>query len=270
MKVFISVIFIVVGVLTYAFRNIPNPYIGVRFGYTYLSKEAWKKANTFAAFYCMVFGGLLAFLDFAFQLSDEIFVIVLLAGIAPMVVITYKIAKETYEKEDMRSPMYEAKLKPVERHKGVKGYLAIQILMVAAYLMIATAIWNKLPHTIAIHFNIYGKPDSFADKVSGIVLAVAGMGIIPLITGLIVKEPMLIRFPVYGSGQKALLTFLTLLQAFILAVMVAVLLFNARIIDLGAWLSWFVIGFVAFLSGWIYWMWKHYKSKPIEEDEEIN
>ncbi|RLI74925.1 hypothetical protein DRP05_15555 [Archaeoglobales archaeon] len=90
-----------------------------------------------------------------------------------------------------------------------------------------------------------------------IILPVVGMCIIPFITALISKEPMLIRFPVYGKGQRLLLTFLTLLQAFIFTIVVAVLLYNVKVINFGTF-PLLVFGFVVFLFGWVYWMWKRY------------
>jgi uncharacterized membrane protein len=56
LEIILPIVMICVGALTYAFRNTPNPYIGVRMGYTYLSKEAWRKANTFAGVYCILMG----------------------------------------------------------------------------------------------------------------------------------------------------------------------------------------------------------------------
>ncbi len=261
MHLFVELMFVVVGVLTYVFRNTPNPYIGIRLGYTYLSKEAWKRANTFAALYCISLGMLLLFLDLTLQLSNNAFVLLILVGLVPMIVITYRIAKETYEKEDIKVPMDEEP-KPLEM-VGIMANLLVQLVMVMLYFLIVAILWDRLPNTVATHFNIYGNPDSFMDKFSGTILAPAvGMGIVPIVTALIAKEPMLIRFPIYGKGQKLLLALLTLLQAFIFVVMIAVLLYNANMVSFGVWFSLLVAGFVVFLLGWIYWMWKHY-SVPI-------
>lgn len=258
MHLFIGVLFVVVGILTYMFRNTPNPYIGVRLGYTYFSKEAWNRANTFAALYCVLLGVVLLFLAFM-QLPDNVFILLMLVGIAPMVIVTYRIAKETYEREDLKMPINgEPKLVRL----NVKGYLFIQLVMIVIYLLIVEVLWNELPGVVATHFDVYGNPDSFMNKFSGAIIApVAGLAIVPIITALISKEPMLIRFPVYGKGQRLLLTFLTLLQAFIFTIMVAVLLYNVKVISFGTF-PLLVFGFVVFLFGWVYWMWKRY-SIPI-------
>lgn len=256
---FIGILFIVVGIATFILRNTPNPYIGVRLGYTYLSKEAWKKSNTFAAIYCILFGILLTFIDYMVKISDSVFVAIMLIGIAPMVLITYKIAKETYEREDLKEPV-DGEIKPIEV-VNIKNYLLVQLTMIGIYILFASLLWDKLPDTIAIHFDVYGNPDRFADKFSGVIfIPILGMIVIPIITALIHKEPMLVRFPVYGKGQKLLMLFLTVLQAFIFAVMLLVLLYNAEMINFGEWFTMFVFGFVAFLIAWIYWIWKHYKT----------
>ncbi len=166
---FVDMLFVVVGVLTYIFRNTPNPYIGVRLGYTYLSKEAWRRANTFAALYCILLGMLLLFLDLTIKLPNNVFVLLMLVGIAPMVVITYRIAKETYEREDMKKPMDEEP-KPL-RKVDVKSHLILQLVTIAAYLLVVAMVWGKLPNTVATHFNIYGIPDSFMDRLSGAIFA---------------------------------------------------------------------------------------------------
>ena len=104
-ELIISVVMILIGVIVYAFRNTPNPYIGVRMGYTYLSKEAWRKANTFAGIYCIIAGSILLAVTLIFNPSREIFLALLLISATILAVRSYGIAKETYEKEDMRTPL---------------------------------------------------------------------------------------------------------------------------------------------------------------------
>ncbi|RLI75962.1 hypothetical protein DRP05_13760 [Archaeoglobales archaeon] len=161
LAMFVGILFVIIGVLTYIFRNTPNPYIGVRLGYTYLSKEAWKKANTFTAFYCILFGILLMFTSFTIQLPDNTFILLMLVGVLPMVVITYRIAKESYEREDMRMPMDEAK--PLEK-ADVKNHFIMQIALIVVYLLIVLVCWDKLPNIVATHFDIHGNANGFMDR----------------------------------------------------------------------------------------------------------
>ena len=244
---------ICVGVLTYAFRNTPNPYIGVRMGYTYLSKEAWRKANTFAGIYCILMGFCLLAISVILKPSKPAFLAVLLILLAILVVQSYRIAKETYEREDLRTPANTTR--PLEMI-GVKPYLIAQLIPIAFYLILASMFWDKLPDTVAIHFDASGRPNNYADKITGtLLIPLVAMAVIPLLTVLVSREPMLIRFPVYGKGQKALFTLLAGVQLFIVAVMMLALLYNVGMV-FGELVVWFTIGFIVLLLIWIGWMWR--------------
>ena len=228
LEVILSIVMICVGVLTYAFRNTPNPYIGVRMGYTYLSKEAWKKANTFAGIYCILMGFCLLAISVILKPSKPAFLAVLLILLAILVVQSYRIAKETYEREDLRTPANTTR--PLEMI-GVEPYLIARLIPIALYLILALAFWDKLPDTVAIHFDASGRPDNYADKITGtLLIPLVVMAVIPLLTVLVSREPMLIRFPVYGKGQKALFTLLAGVQFFIVAVMMLALLYNVGMV----------------------------------------
>ena len=254
-QISIGVLFVVIGFLTYLFRNSPNPYIGVRLGYTYLSNKAWKKANTFAAFYCILFGLLLTLFALTLHPPNSVFVLTLIVGIVPLTIVSYRIAKKAYEMDDTRTPAIKIKSKV-----DTKKYLTVQLVLIAAYLTITILCWNRIPSVVAIHFNIYGIPDNFADKITGtIIMPIAVMCIIPIITFFVSKEPMILRFPIDEKGQRQMLTFLTFIQAFIFSVLTTVLLYNAKIVSIGTWFIFIVLGFVVFMIVWIYFVWRHYR-----------
>ena len=245
-----------IGVLVYAFRNTPNPYIGVRFGYTYLSKEAWRKANTFAGIYCMITGAILLTVTLIFNPSKIVFIALLLISVAVLAIQSYRIAKETYEKEDLKTPLKEAK--PVEMVK-FKPYLIVQLIPILLYFFSTLMFWNRLPDAVAIHFDASGNPDNYAEKVTGaVIIPLIVMAIIPVLTILTSKEPMLIRFPVYGRGQRAIFTLLTGLQIFIAIVLTLALLYNVGIVA-GKWIVRLAMGFIAFLLVWTGWVWRVYR-----------
>ncbi len=256
LEVVLSIVMICVGVLTYAFRNTPNPYIGVRMGYTYLSKEAWRKANTFAGIYCILTGFCLLAISVILKPSIPAFLAVLLILVAILAVQSYRTAKETYEREDLRTPANTTRpLKMI----GVKPYLLVQLIPIAFYFILASMFWDRLPDTVAIHFDASGRPDNYADKITGtLVIPLIAMAVIPLLTVLASREPMLIRFPVYGKGQKVLFTLLAGVQIFIVAVMMLALLYNVGMV-FGELVVWFTIGFSVLLLIWIGWMWRVYR-----------
>ena len=255
-ELIISVVMILIGVIVYAFRNTPNPYIGVRMGYTYLSKEAWRKANTFAGIYCIIAGSILLAVTLIFNPCRVVFLALLLISATILAVQSYRIAKETYEKEDMRTPL-KKEAKPIERII-IKPYLIVQIIPIVFYLTLILLLWGNIPDTVAIHFDASGKPDNYADKFTGaILIPLFTMAIIPALTLLTLREPMLLRFPVYGTRQNVLFTLLTGVQIFIVIVETLTLLYNIGSVP-GEWIVWFAIGFVAFLLVWIGWIWHTY------------
>ncbi len=252
-EVILSIVMIFVGALTYALRNTPNPYIGVRMGYTYLSKEAWKKANTFAGIYCILMGFGLLTISIIFQPSKLIFLAILLTSVAILAIQSYRIAKETYEREDLKIPANTTR--PLEMI-DIKPYLLVQLIPVAFYLILALALWDKLPDTVAIHFDASGRPDNYADKITGaLIIPLVTMAIIPILTVLSSREPMLIRFPFYG-GQKVLFKLLVGVQFFIVAVMMLVLFYNIGLI-FGEVIVWFAMGFIVLLLILIAWLWRY-------------
>lgn len=246
----VSVVLIVVGVLTYAFRNRPNPYIGVRFGYTYLSKEAWRKANTFAGVYTTVLGLLLMILSLTLKIPKLVFLAIILIASAVLIVLTYKIAKETYEMEDMKTPAYVTKPLKTEYPKS---YLTIQIAPIVAYMILTAFLWDKIPSEVAIHFDIFGRPDSYADKFIGaVVIPTVAMCVIPLLTILSYKEPMITRLPAFESRS---FVFLTVVQYFVAAMIFLALLYNAGFVS-GEIIVAFGCTFVVVLVGLVWFMWR--------------
>lgn len=260
MEIILSVVMICLGVLTYVFRNRPNPYIGVRMGYTYLSKDAWKRANTFAGVYCILMGFALLAISVILKPSEIIFLAILLILVAVLTVLSYRIAKETYEREDLKTPTNATRPLKIVR---IRTYLIVQLIPIVLYFILVSTLWNTIPDTVAIHFDVSGKPDSYADKITGsLIIPLATMAIMPLLTVLASREPMLIRFPVYGKGQRALLTFLTGIQLFIVAIMTLVLLYSINMV-FGKMIVWFAISFIVLLLIWIGWIWRIYNNKNI-------
>ncbi len=252
----LSAVMFGIGAVVYLLRDTPNPYVGVRFGYTYLSKEAWKRANTFAGIYSMMAGLILLMITVIFNPSRMVFIALLLLSVAILVFQSYRIARETYEREDLKTPVKA--IKPVKM-VGIRPYLVVQLIPVVLYFFVMLMFWDRLPDTVAIHFSVRGTPDSYADRFSGaVIIPVVVMSVVPALTLLTSREPMLIRFPVYGQGQKAIFTLLTGLQIFTSALVTSALLYNAGIVS-GGLTVWLAVGVTVFLLAWIGWMWRIYR-----------
>lgn len=260
---YISGLLVAIGVLTYLFRNTPNPYIGVRLGYTYLSKEAWREANTFAGVYSIVIGVIIGAITYLLNPPREILLLLFLIAIGILAVTTYLKAKEAYERAEFRVPLEESP-KPLTT-ANVKPYLMVQLIAVGIYFLIVALLWNKLPEEIAVYYSSNGIPDNFAPKVMGaFVYPLAGFIIMPLFTILISKVPMLMRFPVFGKEQVLTLAFLTIMHLSIVVIVSMSLLYNVGMVSEG-WIRGAAMGIVVVTIVWAYWMWKHYKSTPLEE-----
>ncbi len=135
-ELFLSLLMIFLGLATLAVRNRPNPFIGVRFGYTYLSEESWRKANTFAGLYCLILGFCFLAISLSIDLPFQMVLMIYLVSVAPMAYFSYRIAKETYEKEDLATPVEE--VKPM-RVSGLRKVLILEIIPIILYA-IAVAI----------------------------------------------------------------------------------------------------------------------------------
>ncbi|WP_456426976.1 DUF1648 domain-containing protein [Desulfurobacterium sp.] len=254
-QIAVSILSILMGVLLYAFRNTPNPYIGIRIGYTYLSKEAWRRANTFAGIYCMVSGFVLLAVSLIFHPSRSVFLAIILILAAVLAVQSYRIAKETYKREDLKTHVSAARLKKMEaKSADVNLYLLVQIIPVVVYLILALALWNKLPDTVAIHFNASGRPNGYASKFSGaLAIPLTVMAIVPVITAVSLKEPMLVRYP--KGSQVAVFKVLTGVQFIVATAVTLALLYNAGMIS-GNSIVLFVTCFIVLLIVWIAWVWR--------------
>ncbi|WP_456436839.1 DUF1648 domain-containing protein [Desulfurobacterium sp.] len=254
-QIAVSILSILMGVLLYAFRNTPNPYIGIRIGYTYLSKEAWRRANTFAGIYCMVSGFVLLAVSLIFHPSRSVFLAIILILAAVLAVQSYRIAKETYKREGLKTHVSAARLKKMEaKSTDVKLYLLVQLIPVVVYLILALALWNKLPDTVAIHFSASGRPNGYASKFSGaLTIPLTVMAIVPVITAVSLKEPMLVRYP--KGSQVAVFKVLTGVQFIVATAVTLALLYNAGMIS-GNSIVLLVTCFIVLLIVWIAWVWR--------------
>ena len=221
-ELFVSLLMLIVGSVTLAVRNRPNPFIGVRFGYTYLSKEAWRKANTFAGLYCLILGLCFLVISLSVRIPFMIFFTMLVISMIPMTYYSYKIAKETYEKEDLSTPIGEVKPMLVD----IKRILILELIPMILYVLAVAILWNRIPQKFAIHFGINGRPDLYASKLVGaLLIPLTAMFLILALTILVRREPLLLRIPTYPS-------ILVILQAFLAIVFFSVLLYNADIISI--------------------------------------
>ncbi len=220
-RLFLSALMLFTGILTLAVRNRPNPFVGVRFGYTYLSRRAWKKANTFAGIFSLILGFLMLTL-YILDFPKSVVLAVFLCCVATMVVLTYRIAKREYEIEDISTPVEGTE--PMKF--GSKKALIAVTVPILLYIALVAVLWKDIPERMAIHFDLSGKPDNFVSKPVGVLIPISVMSLILFLTFLTEKEPLLLKFPPVRSHR-----ILVVLQAMLFLVFVSVLFYNVGFIS---------------------------------------
>ncbi|BAD86112.1 hypothetical membrane protein, conserved [Thermococcus kodakarensis KOD1] len=248
-EVFISLTLLAAGLLTFAFRNRRNYFIGFRIGYTYMSDRAWRETNTFAGLFMMVFSVLLLGLALA-GLGILTFILTMLAGVVFLTVAGFRVAKKAYEEEELS---IEAPEKPSEKIEvNVRPYLVIQLLGLVAYIILAAILWDKLPERVAIHFNASGEPDNFASKTLGTLLFPLVVYPLFLVMTYFLREPAfapLLRFS--RRGWKAFAEFTTVMALGLVAIDSLVLLYNAGQVP-SSWIGYSVWTFLIVTIGMIF------------------
>lgn len=236
---FIAGTMFLAGLLTYLYRDKPNYAIGVRIGYTLQSKEAWRRANGFAGKAFMVLGIFLAILSFTENIA--LLTVAMLAGVAIITWKSFTMARETVELRDLSTPA-EGEPKPIEK-VNIKPYLTVQLIMIFSYLVLLVVSWERMPETIAVHFNGQGVPDRFEPKSVGAFLIPAGISLFILGLTYLGRDPIVLRIP-KGNLKVAriLLELLTAIQLIILGALGYSLLYNAYSFSFPALLEAIVLG----------------------------
>jgi len=246
-EVSVSLILLLSGLVTLAFRNRRNSFIGFRIGYTYQSDLAWEKANTFAGLFIIGLSLLLLLLAFI-GVAPNAFVLIMLAGVLILIPLGTAVARRAYELEELSKEAPEKPQKLVEI--DVRPYLTLQLIALLAYLLLTAILWERLPERVAIHFGPSGKPNGFASKTVGILLFPLLIQPVLITMTYLLREPgfaPLLKFSRPGWRRAAEL--FTLLSFGVAFLDTAVLLYNAAFISssgvnysVGAFLGLILVG----------------------------
>ncbi|NJD98996.1 DUF1648 domain-containing protein [Thermococcus sp. LS1] len=233
-ELYIVMTLFVAGLLTLAFRNKRQYFIGFRIGYTYQSDEAWRKANTFAGIFMMALSLFLLVLAIA-DVSLNVFVLVMIAGILLLLFLGTLIAKKAYEIEDLSDNAPERPTEPI--NVNVRPYIIVQLSAVVFYLVLTILLWDKLPEKVAIHFNASGEPDNFASKDVGAIILPLIAQVLPITMTLLLREPGFApQLKFSEKGWRAFAEFMTVFSILLIVVLTATLLYNAGLLA-GEWIS---------------------------------
>lgn len=248
-ELFIIVTFFTAGLLTFAFRNKRQYFIGFRTGYTYQSEDAWRKANTFAGIFMMVLSLCLLVLGIL-GVSLSMFISVMIFGVLLLLFLGTLIAEKSYEIEDLSKNAPE---RPTELiNVNIKPYILAQLSAVVFYLALAVLFWDRLPGRIAIHFNASGEPDNFASKGVGIVIFPLTAQTLPLMMTFLLRQPGFApQLKFSRRGWRAFAELMTLLGVGIATITSMVLIYNADLIP-SSWITYGVFIFLAVIFFGIY------------------
>lgn len=151
----------------------PNPLVGFRAGYSYVSRRVWVRLNRVSALALIALAAVVFTLgclygSLAAALTSGIGSIVLVAALIPY-------AEAVAEKELIRSPAAGGR---VTELKGLPPHPILVTLVVASALASLTYLavtYPQLPPEIPTHFNIWLQPDSYGPKSDGAAAAATGV-----------------------------------------------------------------------------------------------
>ncbi len=225
-ELFTSFGILLAGLLTLAFRNRQNPYIGVRIGYTYMSGEAWKRANTIGGLFFVALSLVMIALAVV-GISVVIFTLLLVTGVLIGTALSIAVARRVYEMEEIST---EAPEKPEGKRieVNIRPYLLLQIAFLGAYLFLVALSWKALPDTMAVHFDFSGNPNGFMPKLEGAFLMPLLLWTVPFSLTALGKDPgFFARMGKFSaSGWRVWGWFNTLLSLGILAVSLLMVFYN--------------------------------------------
>ncbi len=243
-ELFIGLTLLTAGLLTLAFRNRQNSFIGVRIGYTYMSEEAWRKANTAGGLF---FVGFSVFLIIIALMGASIgaFLIAIIVGVLAGAGVSVAIAKRTYELEELSEEAPEKP--PGGRIKvNIRTYLLVQLAFLSLYLLFVVFNWNSLPEPMAVHFDASGNPNGFMSRAWGAV------GVPVMVWAMFFGLTLLGRDPGFfarmrgfsPTGWRAWAEFNTLMSLGLIVVSSMMILYNLKAIP-REWVSYSAWMFLA-------------------------
>jgi len=217
--------------LLYAFLSIlqlllapkigPNPYFGFRIGYTFSNPMVWKKANVFIGFIMLLHSMILLILSFL-GISLILYLILFIGPLILIMIVGIIYASHKLEEYGGGEIRKIEPVKPLEasfvwRHLGLIFFLILLFLMAITY--------NSLPEIIAVHFDISGNPNGWADKNDFFlwygVFATIYLSIVYLLVYVGKKYPIVLHSGVMKIGRDT--TFKSSLLAMNLVILILII-----------------------------------------------
>ena len=206
--VVIVAIYLVMAVLQYtvAPKIGPNPYFGLKIGYTLSSKEVWVKANKKVG-YLMILHGI-ALIPFSVIAGDNV-LLFLLPFLVPLIAISiYGIwysarLLETIEKS---GPYSTVPIKPIKLSLPWKISPLLLVLITAAFIWFT---YQSLPNVVAVHFDSSGNPNGWSTRETLVQLYFVYLATFTAVAYLLIyageKHPLLVHSGMVRIGRDGFL-----------------------------------------------------------------
>ena len=166
--IYLSTFFIVLGAILYfLIRKIPpNIFVGVRIGFTFISREVWIKVNREYGASLIALGIAVLILMRLGLPPNTLLTTSLVTSIVLTVVFLIRAYRLAEYYTTMKPEVSKGEVKALQPLKAglLRTSLAIAPPIIIALLGIAT--YSLLPNQVAVHFDSNGLPNLFEDKDS--------------------------------------------------------------------------------------------------------
>jgi len=166
-----SILLIGVGLIIYFIANRipPNPFLGFRIGYAYVSRRVWVKLNRISGIVVALIGVLVLVESLFF--GKVLALLLMPAQLVVATVILVECAERLAEKELINIPGgRETEIKPIQPFKPNILHIIIPLVMLGVLVGYTITLYPQLPDKVAVHFDINGRPDRYGSKTEVLVV----------------------------------------------------------------------------------------------------
>ena len=145
----------------------PLKLFGVRVGYAFIDEYCWRFLNALASALAMCFGTALAIVS---AVAPSAGAAVVASMYVAFVVATIVVGERVAEKRLIAYPSLGGEgCEPIARYRPsaalVSSLALLSLTLFAATLAYSLLLFDRMPSSIAVHFNAWGEPDLFKPKL---------------------------------------------------------------------------------------------------------
>ncbi len=193
----LSIMMIAIGFLIFALipKIGPNPWIGLRFGYTFINEDLWKEIQRYYGKLMIASSTVLLALSLWLNELVPFLICFILATIVPIIPAWMRSVKQAEELGFRKSEKEQGEIKKVTMPQISWLYVILPFILLIFMLITSFYYYDKLPDVVVSHFDFSGNPNGWMSKsdltIFHIGLAAAFSIASPLFIVLAKKYPML-------------------------------------------------------------------------------